>query len=111
MGISPKKTASDLKKGDVGAVTKDLGNAVKNAPKTVQNAPKAVKEVTKTLPTPQVKVPKEIKPPGGGSVKTGEAGKTGPSVTPPRTQLPVPALPPVQLPALPQNGLTSGLGL
>ena len=111
VGISPKKTTSNLKKGDAGAVTKDLGNAVKNAPKTVQNAPKAVKEVTKTLPKPQVKAPKEVKLPGGGSVNTGDPGKTTPSVKPPKTQPPVPALPPVQLPPLPQSGLTSGLGL
>ena len=88
-----------------------MGGVKKDLDRAGQNAPKAVKEVTKTLPNGQVKVPKEVKTPGGGSVKTGEPGKTGPSVTPPHTQLPVPPLPPVQLPALPQNGLTSGLGL
>ena len=111
MGVSPRKTTDKLAKGDVGGVIKDVGNTVKNAPKTVTNAPKAVKEVTKTLPKPSVKVPKEIKTPAGGSVKTGEAGKTGPSVTLPKTQLPLPKLAPVQLPPLPANGLTSGLGL
>ena len=82
-------------------VTKGVGDTVKNAPKTVQDAPKAVQEVTKTLPKPQVTVPKEVKTPGGGSVNTGEAGKTGPSVTLPKTQLPVPSLPPVAAAAAP----------
>ena len=111
VGVSPRKTTDKLAKGDVGGVTKDLGKTVKDVPKTVTNAPKAVKEVTKTLPKPQVKVPKEVQLPAGGSVKTGESGKTGPSVTLPKTQLPLPALPPVQTPPLPRTGLTSGLGL
>ena len=101
VGVSPKKTKQQLTGGDV----------VKNAPKTVQDSPKAIKEVTKTLPKPKVAVPKEVKTPGGGSVKTGETGQTGPSVTPPDSQLPVPSLPSVQLAPLPQNDLTSGLGL
>ncbi len=100
VGVSPGKTTKDL--------GKTVGNTVKNVPGTVKNAPKAVKEVTKTLPKPPVKVPKEVKLPAGGSVKTGEPGKTGPSVRPPQTPLPIP---PVQLPPLPLNGLTSGLGL
>jgi hypothetical protein len=86
-------------------------DAPKNVGKVVQNPAKTVKEVTKDLPKPQVKVPKEVKLPAGGSVKTGETGKTGPSVTPPRTHLPLPALPTIQAPALPHNGLTQGLGL
>jgi hypothetical protein len=56
-------------------------------------------------------VPKEVKLPAGGSVKTGETGTTGPSVTLPQTQLPAPKLPPVQLAPLPDSNLTSGLGL
>ena len=115
VGVSPKKAVGDLSNGNPSKVVKDVGNGVgntvKNLPNTVQNAPKVVKEVTKTLPKPQVKAPKEIKTPAGGSVKTGEAGKTGPSVTLPQTKLPVPSVPPVQLPVLPKNGLTSGLGL
>ncbi len=107
-GGSPGKTAKQLVNGDIKGVTKGLGETVGNLPNTVQNAPGAVKEVTKTLP--QVKLPQEVKLPGGGSVKPGEAGRTGPSVAPPQTHLPVPSLPPVQLPRAPQK-LTSGLGL
>jgi RNA polymerase sigma factor (sigma-70 family) len=111
VGLSPSDTTDKLAKGDVKGVTKDVGKGVKKAPDTVKNAPKAVKEVTKTVPKPKVSVPKEVKLPAGGSVKTGETGKTGPSVTPPQTQLPVPRLSPLQLPPLPDNELTSGLGL
>ena len=107
VGVSPGKTTKDLGK-TVGNTVKNAPGAVKDLPGTVKNAPKAVKEVTKPLPKPQVKAPKEVKLPTGGSVKTGEPGKSGPSVTPPPTPLPLPA---VHLPPLPQNGLTSGLGL
>ena len=117
VGISPTKTTQKLANGDVKGVTKDVGGTVKNLPKTVkelpkkvQDGPKTVKEVTKTLPKPKVTVPREVNGPGGTSVKTGEAGKTGPSLTVPKTQL-TPNLPPVQLPPLPKTSLTSGLGL
>ena len=109
VGGSPGKATKEATKG-VSKVTKEAGKVVKDAPKVVTNPSKTVKEVTKDLPKPQVKVPKQIKTPGGGSVKTGETGKTGPSVTPPRTQL-LPQLPTVQAPALPKNPLTPGLGL
>ena len=115
VGISPTKTTKDLTSGNVGGVTKDVGKVVKNVPKTVNNlpktvkdAPKTVKEVTKTVP--KVTVPKQVKLPGGGSVNTGTPGKTGPSVTPPKTPL-TPIVPQVQLPPLPSNQITSGLGL
>ncbi|HZO59151.1 MAG TPA: RNA polymerase sigma factor [Solirubrobacterales bacterium] len=115
VGLSPTKTTKDLAKGNVKGIAKDLDKAVKNAPKnapnTVKNAPKAVKEVTKTLPkAPKVTVPKEVKLPGGTSLKTGEAGKTGPSLTLPQTQV-TPNVAPLQLSPLPQNQITSGLGL
>jgi len=55
-------------------------------------------------------VPKEVKLPGGTSLKTGEAGKTGPSLTLPQTQV-TPNVAPLQLSPLPQNQITSGLGL
>jgi RNA polymerase sigma factor (sigma-70 family) len=115
VGLTPTKTAKDLANGNVREVTRDAGRTIENAPKTVEKIVKnpggTVKEVTKTLPRPKVTVPKEVQLPAGGSIKTGDSGTTGPSVTPPRTNLPVPALPQVQLPPLPANGLTSGLGL
>jgi hypothetical protein len=111
VGISPQKTTKDLKNGNVKEVGKDLNKTVKNLPQTVKNAPKKVNDVTKTLPKVPKTVPKEVKLPAGGSVKTGEAGKTGPSITPPQTNLPLPNLGPVQLSPLPQTNLTSGLGL
>jgi hypothetical protein len=110
-GVSPRETTQKLAKGDVKGVAKDVGGTVKNLPQTVKNAPQKVKEVTKTVPKPKVTVPNKVKLPGGGSVKTGETGKTGPSITPPKTQLPVPQLPTVQLAPLPTTPLTSGLGL
>jgi hypothetical protein len=117
VGISPGKTTRDITSGNVGAVTKDVGKTVKNAPhtvknlpKTVKDAPKTVKEVTKVVPKPKVSVPKQVKLPAGGSVNTGETGKTGPSVTVPQTRL-TPSVPPLQLPPLPSNQITSGLGL
>ena len=114
VGVSPSKTTKDLGK-TVGGTVKSVQDTVKNAPSTVKgisgtvkDAPKAVKEVTKPLPKPTVKAPQEVKLPAGGSVKTGEPGKTGPSVKPPKTPLPLPS---VQLEPLPPSGLPSGLGL
>jgi hypothetical protein len=110
VGLKPTKTVKDLSSGNARKVTKDLGKTVGNAPKaigkTVKDAPKTVKEVTKPVPK-KLTAPKEVRLPGGTSVKTGEAGRTGPSITPPQTQA-LPALPTVQLPPLPQ---TTGLGL
>ena len=113
VGISPGKTVDQLSRGDAGGVVNDVGDAVKNAPNTVKNAPQAVKDVTKALP--KATAPKtEVTLPGGTSVKTGQSGGSGTSVTVPPTQLPGASLPGVNVSpseVLPQTDLTSGLGL
>jgi hypothetical protein len=122
VGLTPSKTVKDLTRGNVQGVTRDagktvgtvkktVGQTIKQVPKAVKDAPKTVNQVTNPLAKPKASVPKEIKTPAGGSVKTGESGKTGPSVTLPKTQLPAPQIAPVQLPPLPKTPLTSGLGL
>jgi RNA polymerase sigma factor (sigma-70 family) len=113
VGISPGNTVDQLSRGDVGGVVNDVGGAVKNAPNTVKDAPQAVKDVTKSLP--KTTVPKtDVTLPGGTSVKTGQGGGSGTSVTVPPTQLPGASLPGVNVSpseVLPQTDLTSGLGL
>jgi RNA polymerase sigma factor (sigma-70 family) len=116
VGLSPKKTIGKVRNGDTGGLVKDVGDKVKKAPKTVQKAPKAVKDLPKSLPKAPVKVPKaDAKLPGGTTVKTGQGGKGGTSVTVPPTQLPGVTLPGLDTSSLDDtlstDNLTSGLGL
>jgi hypothetical protein len=116
VGLSPDKTIDRAGKGDVGGLVDDVGGVVKNGPKKVKNAPQAGKDLPKSLPKAPVKVPKaKAKLPGGTSVKTGQGDQGGTSGTVPPTQLPGVTVPGLTTPSLggtlPENDLTSGLGL